>query len=343
MGMEKYQNGIQCFFEVHKVYVKGALPFNALFNDNPECSNVICAGFILSKASLFLSFLSTVSCILPRMIRQRILLGTDRSMIPLQFLHSLSLPFLGIVTTIPVFHLVGISSLSQISFSTLYKTSVVAPISAFKTSDDILSIPGALPSFSFLMALLISSLDILPQLMLRSSFVSSMSGIESGGSLFKISWKYSFQRCNYKDSLMRMFPCLSLTGRLVLFFFPASCLVILYNSLELFCLAAISASFASFSTCFLVPLCLLFNCFVSFLVFLLQFFFLVSSASLLSFILVSLLASIASQVLSVIQSFLLASQQPRTCSQVSVIAFLHLVHFSSMFFPLPMLGTSSVV
>ena len=43
---------IKCFFEVHKVYVKGALPFNALFNDNPECSNVICAGFILSKASV---------------------------------------------------------------------------------------------------------------------------------------------------------------------------------------------------------------------------------------------------------------------------------------------------
>ena len=202
----------------------------------------------LKPACSFLSFLSTVSCILSRMIRQRILLGTDRSMIPLQFLHSLRFPFLGIVTSIPVFHSVGISSLSQISFSTLYKTSVVAPISAFKTSDGILSIPGALPSFSFLMALLISSLDILPQLMLRSSFVSSMSGIESGGGLFKISWKYSFQRCNCKDSLVRRFPCLSLMGRLVLLFFPANCLVILYNSLELFCLAAISASFASCST-----------------------------------------------------------------------------------------------
>ena len=155
---------------------------------------------------------------------------------------------MGIVTSIPVFHSVGISSLSQISFSILYKTSVVAPISAFKTSDGILSIPDALPSFSFLMALLISSLDILPQLMLRSSVASSMSGIESGGGLFKISWKFSFQRCNCRDSLVRRFPCLSLMGRLVLLFFSASCLVILYNSLELFCLAAISASFASFST-----------------------------------------------------------------------------------------------
>ena len=170
------------------------------------------------------------------------------ALIPRQFLHSLRLPFLGIVTSIPVFHSVGISSLSQISFSTLYKTSVVAPISAFKTSDGILSIPGALPSFSFLMALLISSLDILPQLMLRSSVVSSMSAVESGGGLFKISWKYSFQLCNCRDSLVRSFPCLSLMGRLVILFFPASCLVILYNSLELFCLAVISASFASFST-----------------------------------------------------------------------------------------------
>ena len=34
------------------------------------------------------------------------------------------------------------------------------------------------------MALLVSSLDTLPQLMLRSSVASSMSGIESGGGLF---------------------------------------------------------------------------------------------------------------------------------------------------------------
>ena len=180
------------------------------------------------------------------------------------------------------------------------------------------------------MVLLISSLDILPQLMLRSSFVSSMSGIESGGGLFKISWKYSFQRRNCRDSLVRRFPCLSLMVRLVLLFFPASCLVILYNSLELFCLAAISASFTSFSTYVFLSL---FVFFLTVLFLSWYSFFLVSSASLLSLILVSLLASIASQVSSVIQSFLLASQQPRTCSQVPVIAFLHLVHFSSMFFP----------
>ena len=66
------------------------------------------------------------------------------------------------VTSIPVFHSVGISTLSHISFSRLYKTFVVALISAFKTWDGILSITGALPSFSFLMALLISSMDILP-------------------------------------------------------------------------------------------------------------------------------------------------------------------------------------
>ena len=200
----------------------------------------------LNPACSFPSFLSTVSCIPSRMIRQIILLDTDRSMIPFQFLHSLRLPFLGIITSIPVFHSVGISSLSQISFNRLYKTFVVAPISAFKTSDGILSIPGALPSFSFLMVLLKSSLDILLQLMLRSLVVSSMSGIESGEGLFKISWKCSFQRCNCRDSLVRRFPCLSLTRRLVHLFFPASCLVIFYNSLELSYLAAILASFASF-------------------------------------------------------------------------------------------------
>ena len=74
-----------------------------------------------------------------------------------------------------------------------------------------------------------------------------------------------------------------------------------------------------------------------------SFAFLVSSASLLSFILITLLDSIASHVSSVIQSFLLASWQPRTCSHMSLIAFLHLAHFLSMFSPLPMLGTCPVV
>ena len=63
----------------------------------------------------------------------------------------------------------------------------MALISAFKTLDGVLSVLSVLPSFSFLMVLLISSLDILPQLMLRSSVASSASGIESGGGLLKIS------------------------------------------------------------------------------------------------------------------------------------------------------------
>ena len=124
------------------------------------------------------------------------------------------------------------------------------------------------------MALLVSSLDTLPQLMSRSSVASSMSGIESGGGLFKISWKcFILCYCNCRYSMVRTVHCLSLTGRLVLSFFTASCLVILYNSLELLCLAAISTSFATFfDICFLFPLCLL-NCCVSFLVLLSQFFF----------------------------------------------------------------------
>ena len=31
---------VECFFEFHKVFVKGTLPFNALFKDNRECSKV---------------------------------------------------------------------------------------------------------------------------------------------------------------------------------------------------------------------------------------------------------------------------------------------------------------
>ena len=70
--------------------------------------------FLHSLSLPFLGIFSTVSCILSRMIRQIILLGVDRSIIPLQFLHSLRLPFLGIITSTPVFHSVGISSLSHI-------------------------------------------------------------------------------------------------------------------------------------------------------------------------------------------------------------------------------------
>ena len=80
-----------------------------------------------------------------------------------------------------------------------------------------------------------------------------------------MSWKcFILCYCNCRHSMIRTVHCLCLTGRLVLSFFTASCLVILYNSLELLCLAAISTSFATFfDICFLFPLCFLTVVFLS--------------------------------------------------------------------------------
>ena len=67
----------------------------------------------------------------------------------------------------------------------------MAVTSAFRMSGGMLSNPGACPSLSFLIALLTSSLDILPQLTCRSSVFSETLGGTSGGRLFNSSWKCS--------------------------------------------------------------------------------------------------------------------------------------------------------
>ena len=184
---------------------------------------------LLNPACSFPSCLSRAPWILSSMIRHRTLLGIDNNMITLQFLHSLRLPFLGSLTSSPVFHSDGISSVSQILFNSPYRSSVVAETSAFRMSGGMLWNPGAFPSLSFLIALLISSLDILPQLTCRSSVGSETSDGTSGGGLFNSSWKCSLQRSICWDSLVRRFPCLFLTGLFVLLFLPANCLVILYQ------------------------------------------------------------------------------------------------------------------
>ena len=150
-----------------------AFPKSTKFMYRGLCHSTHCSTMILSvamwsvqdlsflnPACSFLSCLSRAPWILSSMIRHRTLLGMDNSIIPLQFLHSLWLPFLGSLTSSPVFHSDRISSVSQILFNSPYRSSVVAETSAFRMSGGMLSNPGAFPSLSFLIALLISS-DIL--------------------------------------------------------------------------------------------------------------------------------------------------------------------------------------
>lgn len=95
-------------------------------------------------------------CILSKMILQKTLLGMDSSIMLLQLLHSLRFPVFGVVTIKPVFHSVGITAISQILLRRWYRTSVVAVVSAL-----VQSVRGnVVNTFSFLMALVISSFEI---------------------------------------------------------------------------------------------------------------------------------------------------------------------------------------
>lgn len=57
-----------------------------------------------------------------------------------------------------------------------------------------------------------------------------ISGVISGGGRFRSSWKCSLQLSSCWASCVRSFPCLFFSGRLMVLFLPASCLVILYRS-----------------------------------------------------------------------------------------------------------------
>ncbi len=188
---------------------------------------------------------------------------------PLQFLHSLRLPFLGIVTINPSFKSLGTSSLTQISLGSPCRMSAVALVFTFSTSGEMLSFPGALPSFNFLMTLFISSFDIRSQLMLRSCLASSMSWGPSGAGLFRASSKFSFQRFSCWDSIV--------TGRLKLLFSPAGWLRYFLRLLSIVLSCCCLCFFSELlRLCFFVPLAALSNHSVLLLVFLSKAFLLVA-------------------------------------------------------------------
>ena len=102
----------------------------------------------LNPAWFFLSIWSMAHEILFRTILHKILLVTDKSIIPLQFLQFVRSSFLGNLTMSPT-----LQSLGGVSdFHIFWRMVVSTRSSAFSSSRCIPSIPGALPFLIFLIA-----------------------------------------------------------------------------------------------------------------------------------------------------------------------------------------------
>ena len=88
------------------------------------------------------SFSSSAPFILSNSVGVKTLLGTDRSVIPLQFFHIPKSPFFSSFTRYPFFHSVGTFSCSQIFKNRWCNISVVVNGSAFRASGGMPSGPG---------------------------------------------------------------------------------------------------------------------------------------------------------------------------------------------------------
>ena len=164
-----------------------------------------------------------------KMTLQKILLGTDKRVIPRQLLQSLRDPFFGILIITPLLQSVGISSCSQIFVNKGVRMVAASSGSALNSSAFRLSWPGAFPFFRELMAWMISLLVGTSVLMSRSVAASWMFGTTVGGGLFKSSLKCSFQRRCCSPSDVNKIPFLSFTSTLVIWHLPVMILVILYT------------------------------------------------------------------------------------------------------------------
>ena len=117
----------------------------------------------------------------------RILLGTDSSVIPLQFEHLDRSSFFGTVVKIPLDHSLGVYPSCHILLNNFFSHFVDVSMSAFISSPETLSTPGALLFLTFLNADLISSSDI--SSLLTSSHVlpfSILTGLAGGSCLIPL-------------------------------------------------------------------------------------------------------------------------------------------------------------
>ena len=185
---------------------------NDLFFRKPACSSR--------------SFSSSAPFILSNSMRVKTFLGTNRSVIPLQFFHIPKSPFFSSFTRYPFLHSVGTFSCSQIFKNRWCNISVVVIGSAFRACGCMSSGPGVFPSFNIFSALIISAFEGGFVLTLNNISAICMSGLSALGSVLRISLKCSSHPDLCSTSLFKVLPSLSFTGFERFLLFPASVVVI---------------------------------------------------------------------------------------------------------------------
>ena len=170
---------------------------------------------------------------------------------PLQLPQSHKSPFLGNLTTSPLFHASGIVLLPNISLNMHIQRHGVSISSALSISAVTPSAPHASPLFIALMAASTSSIVDGSTQMSKSSTTGGISATFSGYGLLRILSKCSFQRASVSASFQRTLPSMSFTGT-SLVLKPLFNILLLKRVLRSCVPAASSASSASLSTNFLL-------------------------------------------------------------------------------------------
>ena len=175
---------------------------------------------------------------------QRILLGMDSNIMPLQFLHRDLSPFLGSFTRTPLSQSSDICSSLQILFRSWCRIWIVHVVSSkhLMASSGILSTPPAFPFLRFFISLVASAL-VMPFVLMFNVGCLTSSGGSTGGGLFNICLKWSRHLASWSLVLVKIFPSASLIGAFADAGFPAK--------LSSYIVQCFDVSFAAGIFCFL--------------------------------------------------------------------------------------------
>ena len=131
---------IKCFLKVYEMCVQSCIPFIDLLQYIPESKNLFDGTSVLSEPCLlFLKMLSTPFLILLINTLPNILLVTGKSVIPLQFVHSRKLPFLGNFTISPLLQLFVATPSSFTFLNNFVNSFALSSKSVFRSSTTTLS------------------------------------------------------------------------------------------------------------------------------------------------------------------------------------------------------------
>ena len=135
---------IKCFFKVYEIGVQSCIPLVDLFQYISESKNLIDGTSVPRKpACSFLKMLSTPFLILLINALPKILFMTGESVIPLQFVHSSKLPFLGTLLSVLCSSFSVLRPLPQLCWTTSANSFVFSFKSVFRSSATTLSCPAA--------------------------------------------------------------------------------------------------------------------------------------------------------------------------------------------------------